>query len=82
MLLLYQCFVQVARKYQNDMIFCALQFQLKVVAGGSAFGAACMAAATTGYMRSMGSPRSEQGQRLKFPPRGNSFSSLHSLNFQ
>lgn len=72
--------VQGVREILGDAV--ADQFQLKVVAGGSAFGAACMAAATAGYMRSMGSPRSEQGQRLKFPPRGNSFSNLHSLNSQ
>ncbi len=58
------------------------QFQLKVVAGGSAFGAACIAAATTGYMRSIGSPLGSprgQGQKLKFPPRGPSTGSLQSL---
>lgn len=56
-----------------------MQFQLKVVAGGSAFGAACMAAATTGYLRSMGSPRG-QGQKLKFPPRRQSLDRVRSIS--
>lgn len=64
------------------MIEVCLQFQLKVVAGGSAFGAACMAAATTGYMSKMGSPRSGQGQKIKFPPRGPSAANLQTLNNQ
>ncbi|CAK0784341.1 hypothetical protein CVIRNUC_007545 [Coccomyxa viridis] len=68
--------VQGVREILGDAV--ADQFQLKVVPGGSAFGAACMAAATTGYMKSMGSPRG-QGQKIKFPPRRLSATSLNML---
>ncbi|KAK9908508.1 hypothetical protein WJX75_008860 [Coccomyxa subellipsoidea] len=56
------------------------QFDLRVVAGGSAFGAACVAAAKHSYMCSMGldEGRSSLPPR-KFPPRRPSTASLQDM---
>jgi uncharacterized protein (DUF2237 family) len=56
-----------------------VQFELKVVAGGSAFGAACVAAATHSYMRSVGNDFRSPIPPRKFPARRLSATNLHNL---
>ncbi|BDA45066.1 Hexokinase-1 [Coccomyxa sp. Obi] len=55
------------------------QFELRVVAGGSAFGAACVAAATHSYMRSVGNDLRPPLPPRKFPARRPSATSLQDM---
>lgn len=58
----------------------AVQFDLRVVAGGSAFGAACVAAAKHSYMCSMGLDEGRPSlPPRKFPPRRPSTASLQDM---